>query len=139
MLFRFKIGTTVEDILAEIPRMSWRGYLGFTLVIEHQGQFAGTIGIGGNPASVGYFLAPGFWGQGLMTEALAAFCPEIFARFPISRIKADHFDDNPASGAVLRKIGFKVTGRDTGTSKARVEPAPLITYALTRDNLKDGT
>ena len=139
MLFRFKIGTTVEDIVPEIPRMKWRGYLGFTLMIEHEGQFAGTIGIGGNPASIGYFFDPRFWGQGLMTEALGAFCPEIFARFPISRIKADHFEDNPASGVVLRKIGFKETGRDIGTSMARVEPSPLITYALTRDNLKDRT
>lgn len=136
-LGRLKTGMTEAEVLVDLPRRKWRGFLGFTLVIEVQGQFAGTIGIGSNPSSVGYFLDPKFWGQGIMTEALGAYCPEIFARFPISRIEADHFEDNPASGAVLRKIGFKETGRDIGTSMARVEPSPLITYALTRDNLKD--
>lgn len=136
-LSRLNTGMTTDDVLADLPRRTWRGYLGFTLVIEHQGKFAGTIGIGGG--GIGYFLDPELWGQGIMTEALSAVVPEIFDRFPISRIKADHFVDNPASGAVLRKQGFEETGEEMGTSMARVEPAPLITYALTRDNLKDRT
>ncbi len=107
------------------------------MVIEHQGQFAGTIGIGAGPSSVGYFLDPKLWGQGLMSEALRAFCVEVFDRFPIARIEADHFVDNPASGVVLTKTGFVKTGTDMGTSTARVEPCALITYALHRDNLKD--
>ena len=139
MLSRLKTGMTEAEVLADLPRRKWRGYLGFTTVIEHQGQFAGTIGIGAGPSSVGYFLDPKLWGQGLMSEALAAFCAEIFERFPISRIEADHFVDNPASGLVLTKTGFVKTGTDVGTSKARVEPSALITYALQRDNLKDGT
>lgn len=139
MLSRLKTGMTEAEVLADLPRRKWRGFLGFTTVIEFQGQFAGTIGIGAGPSSVGYFLDPKLWGQGLMSEALAAFCAEIFDRFPINRIEADHFVDNPASGAVLSKVGFVKTGTDMGTSKARVEPCALITYALQRDNLKDGT
>ena len=139
MLSRLKTGMTEAEVLADLPRRMWRGYLGFTTVIEFQGQFAGTIGIGAGPSAVGYFLDPKLWGQGLMAEALAAFCAEIFERFPIARIEADHFIDNPASGAVLTKVGFTKTGTDMGTSKARVEPSALITYALQRDNLKDRT
>ena len=137
MLSRMKTGMTEAEVLADMPRRTWRGYLGFTTVIEFQGQFAGIIGIGAGPSAVGYFLDPKFWGQGVMSEALAAFCAEIFERFPIARIEADHFIDNPASGAVLTKVGFQKTGTDMGTSKARVEPSALITYALHRDNLKD--
>jgi len=136
MLSRLKTGMTEAEVLADLPRRRWRGLLRFTLVIEHQGQFVGTIGVGAGPTSVGYFLDPALWGRGLMTEALSAVLPELFDRFPISEIHADHFEDNPASGAVLRKLGFSKTGQSMATSMARVEPAALITYALKRDNLR---
>ena len=134
MLSRLKTGMTEAEVLADLPRRTWRGYLGFTLVIEYAGKFAGTVGFGGG--SIGYFLDPALWGRGLMTEALSACIPEVFDRFPVSKIEADHFEDNPASGAVLRKLGFQITGDEMGTSVARVEPCRLITYALSRDNLK---
>ena len=67
---------------------------------------------------------------------MSAFLPSIFDRFPLSRLEADHFEDNPVSGAILRKFGFEETGRQLGTSKARLEPAPVITYAVTRETLK---
>ena len=119
-----------------MDRRTWRGLPNFTLAILHEGRFAGTVGFGGEPLSIGYFLDPALWGRGLMTEALSAFLPEVFDRFPVNRIVADHFEDNPASGAVLRKLGFAETGRDMVQSQGRLEPAPVITYALTRDSLR---
>ena len=94
------------------------------------------VGFGGDPLSLGYFLGRDDWGRGYMTEALSAFLPELFDRFPMNRIVADHFADNPASGRVLQKMGFEKTGEEMGISKARLEPAPLITYAVTRDTFK---
>lgn len=136
MLGRIKTGMTEAEVLADLDRRRWRGYPGFTLAILHDGRFAGIVGLGGEPLSLGYFLAPDLWGRGLMTEALAAFLPEIFDRFPVGRIHADHFEDNPASGALLRKFGFVETGRELRPSLGRLEPAPAITYALTREALK---
>lgn len=136
MLARLKPDMTEAQVLGDLPQRAWRGYLGFTLAIEHEGRFAGTVGVGGPPASVDCFLDPRLWGRGLMTEALSAFLPEFFDRFPISRIEADPFEDNPASGTILKKLGFVVTGHEMGTSLARVEPCRAITYALTRDNLR---
>ena len=136
MLTNLKTGMSEAEVLADLPRRKWQGLLRFTLAIEHQGQFVGTIGVGAGPTSVGYFLDPALWGQGLMTEALTAVLPEVFDRFPISAIYADHFEDNPASGAVLRKLGFSQTGQSMAKSVARVEPGVLITYALKRDNLR---
>jgi RimJ/RimL family protein N-acetyltransferase len=136
MLARLKTGMTEEEARADMPRRRWRGHIGFTLAIEKEGQMIGTLGVGGAPVSLGYFLAPDYWGQGLMTEALSAFLPEVFAKFPLSTLYADHFEDNPASGAILEKLGFDRTGREMGTSVARVEQAALITYALQRDKLR---
>ncbi|MDD9920750.1 MAG: GNAT family N-acetyltransferase [Boseongicola sp.] len=135
-LLRFTAGMETTDIRAMIPKMTWKGLPGFTLAIVHEGKFAGTIGCGGSPVGLGYFLSQELWGKGLMTEALQAFLPELFDRLPVNCLVADHFEDNPNSGSVLRKAGFVETGISMGRSKARVEPAPVITYALHRDNLK---
>ena len=114
----------------------WQGVPGFFLAVEHGGRLVGAVGLGGAPVGIGYMFHPDTWGQGFATEALSAMLPEVFERFPLTRLHATVFEDNPASSAVLDKFGFIETGRDTGTSKARLEPAPIITYALTRDSLK---
>ncbi|NNJ67061.1 MAG: GNAT family N-acetyltransferase, partial [Boseongicola sp.] len=75
-------------------------------------------------------------GQGLASEALSAFLPELFERFPLTRLVADHFEDNPASACVLEKHGFVATGAGMATSKGRLEPCRVITYAVTRDTFK---
>ena len=96
----------------------------------------GAVRFGGTPATIGYFIAPEYWGQGIVTEALSAFIPALFERFPLNTLYADQFEDNPASGAILAKFGFQVCGREMYKSKARLEPAPAITYALSRESLR---
>ena len=130
------VGMTRDQAAAYIVASVFQGVPGFRLGIEREGRLIGLIGFGGVPPDVAYFLAPDAWGQGLATEAMSAFLPEVFDRFPIGRVHAEHFEDNPASGAVLRKLGFAETGRGMGTSKARLEPAPVITYAVTRETLR---
>lgn len=119
-----------------IEALRWRGLPGFILALEHEGRVIGAVGIGGAPVSVMYFLAPEAWGRGFATEALSAVLPEIFERFPLSRLIADCFEDNGASRRVLEKLGFAETGREMGASKGRLEPAPVITYAVTRETLR---
>src|SRR3546814_12033066 len=47
----------------------------------------------------------------------------------ISRLTAAHFTDNPASGAVLRKLGFRPTGRRIArASLGRGGAAPTVEY-----------
>lgn len=130
------VGMSAEQAEHWIAEGAFRGLPGFRLGIERDGRLAGALGFGGTPLSIAYLFAPDHWGQGLATEALGAFLPALFERFPVSRIAAEWFADNPASGAVLRKFGFEETGRGMETSKARLEPAPAITYAVHRDNLR---
>ena len=130
---------TLEDAQASIAARQWRGYTGFILAIEHDGALVGGIGCGGEPLSIMYYLGEAHWNKGFASEAVSAFVPELFQRFPITRLAADHFDDNPASGRVLEKHGFEVTGEDMATSKGRLEPCRVITYAVTRDTFKVAT
>ena len=59
---------------------------------------------------LGYWIARPFWGLGFATEASAAVI-RIARAAGLRGISASHFIDNPSSGRVLRKIGFRPTGR----------------------------
>lgn len=79
---------------------------------------------------LGYWIARPFWGQGYATEAGSAVI-KIAAALGHTRIVASHFLDNPASGKVLRKLGFASTGRVLQRhSCGRGTKAPVAEYAL---------
>jgi len=61
-------------------------------------------------AELGYWLTPEVWGRGYATEAGRAVL-RIASVLGHVRIGAYHFLDNPASGRVLEKLGFRYTGR----------------------------
>jgi len=62
-------------------------------------------------ATVGYWLGEEFWGCGIMTEAVTAVTDFSFKNFPLRRISAEVFANNPASARVLEKAGFVFEGR----------------------------
>ena len=62
----------------------------------------------GAPA-LGYWIARPYWGLGFATEAARAVVGMARAS-GVRNIRAGHFADNPASGNVLRKLGFRFTG-----------------------------
>ena len=137
MLFSLRPGITEEEAREFILARQWQGVPGYALAIERDGQFIGYIATGNqHGVELYYALHPDHWGQGLMSEALRSFLLDVFNRFPINRVIADRFEDNPASGRVLEKCGFVATGNEMGHSLGRLEPAPVITYALTRDKLR---
>ncbi|WP_448663820.1 GNAT family N-acetyltransferase [Sphingomonas sp. CJ20] len=110
-----------EAFLANTPEPTEPRFL----VFEHQ---AGTIRLIGSmsigpykdaPHEFGYWFTPDAWGRGYATEAGRAVLQAARAR-GIRRVSAGHFIDNPASGRVLRKLGFRPTGRiDTMYSRGR--------------------
>ena len=65
--------------------------------------------MGEEGAEVGYWLARPYWGRGYATEAGAAVV-EMTQALGIERLVADYAIDNPASGRVLAKLGFRETG-----------------------------
>jgi RimJ/RimL family protein N-acetyltransferase len=54
----------------------------------------------------------------------------------LKRLHAGHFADNPASGRVLRKLGFRATGKVAGrysTGRAAIAPCRLFELDLTEE------
>ncbi len=60
-------------------------------------------------AELGYWITRRHWGHGYATEAARAVLA-VARALGHDRIEAGHFLDNPASGRVLRKLGFTPTG-----------------------------
>lgn len=68
------------------------------------------VELGRRHAEVGYWIEPGSWGRGYATETLGGVL--LLARLTgHRRIVGRHALDNPASGRVLTKAGFRPTGR----------------------------
>lgn len=106
------------------------------LIFEHAmggTRLIGGIGIGAlkdEPHELGYWITPDAWGCGYATEAGAAALRAARAA-GVRRVTAGHFVDNPASGRVLRKLGFRPTGRIVPLySRGRGTEAPTSRYAL---------
>ncbi|SLN40009.1 Spermidine N(1)-acetyltransferase [Falsiruegeria litorea R37] len=84
----------------------------FDLVVELDGVCIGKAGMWRTP-EIGYILHPDHWGKGLAFEALSAFLPRAFERFDRELVfKAECDPRNLASGALLRKLGFRRTRQE---------------------------
>jgi len=83
---------------------------------EEKGRIIGCCGLHegaearGDGVEVGYWIEPDYWGRGYATEALRGLLS--LARLAgHRRLVSRHAADNPASGRVLHKAGFRPTGR----------------------------
>ena len=59
---------------------------------------------------IGYWFGLPYWGQGYASEAARAVMDWARDQLGAKVFMAGHFEDNPASGNVLRKLGFVHTG-----------------------------
>ncbi len=104
-----------------------------TLPTSTGSEIVGCIGIDPNKfgeTELGYWIARPYWGRGFASEAGLGML-EVARLLGHQRIAAGHFTDNPASGKVLRKIGFMPTGKVVlRHSRGRGDDAPCALYRL---------
>jgi RimJ/RimL family protein N-acetyltransferase len=84
-------------------------------------------------AELGYWLGEKFWNQGIATEAVELIIPYIFKNFDINRIFAECFSDNPGSGRVLEKAGFRFESRHIRSIYKNNEYKDSHIYALLKE------
>lgn len=103
-------------------------------------RLVGACGLGdrnGEP-ELGYWIARPYWGLGYATEAAHAVI-DVARALGYSRLIAGHFVDNPASGRVLRKVGFRLTGTiEQRHSNGRGFAAPCKLYEKSLANDDEG-
>jgi RimJ/RimL family protein N-acetyltransferase len=80
---------------------------------------------------LGYWIVPSHWGRGFATEAGEAAIAMARDTLRLDRLVSGHFVDNPASGRVLRKLGFAATGKvELRHCLARGIDLPCATFSL---------
>ena len=110
-----------EDWIATQPA-AWHDGAAYTFAIEFEGALVGVISIERRDSgdhALGYWLGEPWWGQGMMSEAVA--CAIGFARdkLGLEKLVSAYFADNPASGRIQEKHGFRVNGHGRLPCKAR--------------------
>ncbi|MBZ0216498.1 MAG: GNAT family N-acetyltransferase [Fimbriimonadaceae bacterium] len=101
------------------------------------------IGMGGpfnfqsGRVELGYWLGKPYWGSGLMSEAVRALVEFVFDRVKAPFLLADHFIDNPASGRVLEKCGFREIEKRALYSYARGAFAPARFLRIDREDWRN--
>ena len=85
---------------------------------------------------VGWMLLPAYWGRGYATEAGRAVIDIARKGLRLPKLSAGHFTDNPASGRVLEKLGFRPIGRIAArysAGRGAAAPCKLFEFDLTAE------
>jgi len=64
--------------------------------------------------TLGYAIGRKYWNKGITTKAIKQICNFGFNKLKLNKILADNDEDNPASGKVLEKNGFKLIKKRKG-------------------------
>jgi RimJ/RimL family protein N-acetyltransferase len=104
---------------------------GIVLIAGAEHKLIGGAGLHG--AELGYWIARAHWNKGYAFEAAQAVLELAFLGYGRAAVEASYMLDNPASAAVLRKLGFKDTGATEIWCEARQNMMPVRTMLLTRE------
>ena len=104
-----------EEISKDKSRYEWG------IVLKETNEPIGSIGAFKNAEEpyryeLGYALGKKYWGQGYATEALKCVIDFLVNEVGIKHFICSHAKDNPASGAVMRHVGFVY--RKDGTNQS---------------------
>ncbi|MBL0937803.1 MAG: GNAT family N-acetyltransferase [Gemmatimonadaceae bacterium] len=104
-----------EEWIAKLPG-NWKAgeQAIWAITVTETGALLGSMGLTLAPAhrsaELGYWITPSEWGKGYATEAAQAALTFGMSTLGLWRVHAHYLVRNPASGAVLRKLGMTHEG-----------------------------
>ncbi|MDP1729098.1 MAG: GNAT family protein [archaeon] len=115
----------------------------FGIELKEEHKIIGGIGLhrvnkNNGTAELGYWLGEKYWRQGYGSEALENLINFAFNKLKLRRLGAEVFAENPSSGKLLEKYGFKREGlkRQAQICKADGKIKDEILYGLLRKEYK---
>jgi len=130
---------TKEYIRCEQERCKNEGCYNWGIVLKENNELIGAIGAfpsEDNRLEIGYNIAKKHWRNGYTTEALKRAIDYLINDEGISRFRCSHAILNPASGAVMRKAGFKYIHDDVYEKYDNSQKFESKVYYLDADNVK---
>jgi RimJ/RimL family protein N-acetyltransferase len=119
------MGMKLEKMRSLPPEQHpWQTY--WLIVLRDNPVGMGLIGFKGYPnaageTEIGYGLAPVYWGQGYMPEAVRGLCEWAFSHPFVSAVTATTVK-NPASNRVLEKVGAQLVSQDETSANWKIYP-----------------
>ena len=116
--------------------------LPFALIVDD--VFAGQISVGAisrgsaSSAYLGYWIARGLAGRGIMPTALALVIDHCFDAVKLHRVEANIRPENSASRRVVEKLGFRPEGTRARYIHIAGEWRDHVSYALTVEDVRGG-
>jgi ribosomal-protein-alanine N-acetyltransferase len=113
----------------------WAAGIAYRFTVEHGGEVIGLCDvddIDGDRGEIGYWYDEAQWGGGIAREAAQALVRFALEDLGLVRLDAGHAADNPASGRVLERVGFRFTADITRYSRPHDRDMPYRTYTLLR-------
>lgn len=110
----------------------------FAYAITADDRVIGSIGafrqgnIHRQTAELGYCLSEGYWGRGIITDAIRQLCDLLFETTDLLRIYAEPFSHNTGSRRALEKAGFRCEGVMRNGAIKNGKPVDMVLYSLTR-------
>jgi len=105
------INKTKEWIEYEIGQISKEDWYRFAVIIKETGELAGTVLIYYEQEvrgwEIAYNLGRKYWNNGYTTEAMRKVIEYAKKEIKISEIVGRYAKENPVSGRVMEKLGFK--------------------------------
>jgi RimJ/RimL family protein N-acetyltransferase len=103
---------TVESIGAWLAEheTEWLSGKAFRFAVLFEGHLIGCSDVDGiqeEAGEIGYWFDEAYWGRGFASEAAGAVQRFALEVLGLKRLRSGHAADNPASGGVLTKLGFK--------------------------------
>jgi RimJ/RimL family protein N-acetyltransferase len=128
---------TIESISEWLNGHSkeWDDGTAFRFAVEFQYELIGCTDIDeilNGRGDLGYWFARSAWGKGFATEAARAVVEFAFETLGLDGLSSGHASDNPASGRVLEKIGFRRVKEVTLWSNPRSMEIKQVAYVLDR-------
>ncbi len=118
--------------------------LAYPFVLAVDDHFAGQITVGAiargsaNSAYLGYWIARGFAGRGIMPTALAMVVDHCFSTAGLHRLEANIRPENAASRRVVEKLGFRLEGTRARYIHIAGAWRDHLSYALTVEDVPGG-
>jgi RimJ/RimL family protein N-acetyltransferase len=114
---------------------AWVRRISFSFAVTRieDGELVGSCGIFkardvSHAWEIGYWFGKPAWGKGYASEAASALIEWAQRELGVDTMVAGHFTDNPASGNVLRKLGFVYTHTAPFFGMARGGKSPSDRY-----------
>lgn len=115
-----------------------KNYYTWVVQLKETGELIGSTGAFLRPEEdnryeIGYGFGKKYWRNGYATESLKCVMDFLIKEVGIKKFKCAHAKLNPASGAVMKKVGFKYVREDYYETFDKTKKYESIVYHLDID------